>query len=159
MSAAASGHKGNKTALASKPCAVCGRPMSWQAPKPLDYPPRPLVQRVGAVLWPSFFAAGVATMVFFALVDPLELRDMTFPDIEISRGLYLDEATLIERFGTPGERLPVSSERVHLLYADKGLDIVVDAQGKELLQYVPPRDFARLREPLRQAESVPDATR
>ena len=26
-------------------------------------------------------------MVFFAFVDPLALRDMTFPDIEISRGL------------------------------------------------------------------------
>ncbi|MEO8366386.1 MAG: hypothetical protein ABI538_09295 [Pseudoxanthomonas sp.] len=61
--------------------------MSELAPTPPDYPLRPLVQRVGAVLWPSFFAAGVATMVFFALVDPLELRDMTFPDIEISRGM------------------------------------------------------------------------
>lgn len=61
--------------------------MSWPAPAPADYPLRPLVQRVGAILWPSFFAAGVATMVFFALVDPLELRDMTFPDIQISRGV------------------------------------------------------------------------
>ncbi|HPF72716.1 MAG TPA: hypothetical protein P5171_08535 [Xanthomonadaceae bacterium] len=53
----------------------------------IDYPPRPLSQRLGAILWPSFFAAGVATMVFFAFVDPLQLRDMTFPGIEISRGL------------------------------------------------------------------------
>ena len=52
-----------------------------------DHAPRPLAQRLGAILWPSFFAAGVATMVFFAFVDPLQLRDMTFPDIEISRGL------------------------------------------------------------------------
>ena len=51
----------------------------------LDHPPRPLAQRVGAVLWPSFFAAGVATLVFFAFVDPLTLRDMTFPDLAISR--------------------------------------------------------------------------
>lgn len=79
--------------------------------------------------------------------------------ISVIPTVNLDEATLIERFGAPGERLPVSAERVHLLYADRGLDIVVDAKGKELLQYVPPRDFARLREPLRQAESVPDATR
>ena len=50
-------------------------------------PPRPLVQRLGAVLWPSFFAAGVATVVFFAFIDPLELRDMTFPDVAISRGV------------------------------------------------------------------------
>ena len=61
--------------------------MSWQAPVPADYPPRPLAQRIGAILWPSFFAAGVATMVFFAFVDPLALRDMTFPGVDISRGL------------------------------------------------------------------------
>lgn len=48
-------------------------------------PPRPLAQRLGAILWPSFFAAGVATMVFFGLVDPLMLRDMTFPELEMSR--------------------------------------------------------------------------
>ena len=52
-----------------------------------DHPPRPLAQRIGAIAWPSFFAACVATMVFFAFVDPLALRDMTFPHIEISRGL------------------------------------------------------------------------
>ena len=52
-----------------------------------DHPPRPMAQRVGAILWPSFFAAGVATMVFFAFVDPLALRDMTFPQVAISRVL------------------------------------------------------------------------
>lgn len=59
-------------------------------PTPLfvyDHPPRPLAQRLGAVLWPSFFAAGVATMVFFAYVDPLVLRDMTFPQMPLTRGL------------------------------------------------------------------------
>ncbi len=46
-----------------------------------------MAQRVGAILWPSFFAAGVATMVFFAFVDPLALRDMTFPELTVSREL------------------------------------------------------------------------
>jgi len=46
-----------------------------------------MAQRVGAIVWPSFFAAGVATMVFFAFIDPLQLRDITFPQVEISRGL------------------------------------------------------------------------
>jgi hypothetical protein len=45
----------------------------------------PLVARFGAVLWPSFFAAGVATMVFFAIVDPVELAQMTWPHASISR--------------------------------------------------------------------------
>lgn len=52
-----------------------------------DHPPRPLAQRLGAILWPSFFAAGVATMVFFAFVDPLALRDLTWPDLQITREL------------------------------------------------------------------------
>lgn len=50
-----------------------------------DHPPRPMIQRVGAILWPSFFAAGVATMVFFAFIDPLQLRDISFANIPINR--------------------------------------------------------------------------
>lgn len=45
----------------------------------------PRIQRLGAILWPSFFAAGVATFVFFLIVDPLELRDITFHDLPMSR--------------------------------------------------------------------------
>lgn len=60
----------------------------------------------------------------------------------------LDEAAIVERFGQPRERLQVSATRLHLLYPEKGLDIVLDREGKELLQYVPPRHFAILREPL-----------
>lgn len=47
--------------------------------------PRPLVQRLGAILWPSFFSAGISTIVFFIFVDPLVLRDIAFPEVEISR--------------------------------------------------------------------------
>lgn len=47
----------------------------------------PLIQRAGAVLWPSFFAAGVATMAFFAFVDPTELGSITFPQVIVSREL------------------------------------------------------------------------
>lgn len=52
---------------------------------PFDHPPRPLAQRLGAILWPSFFAACIATVVCFGLIDPLALRDLTFPDLPISR--------------------------------------------------------------------------
>lgn len=68
--------------------------------------------------------------------------------ISVIPTVNLDEATVVQRFGSPGERVVVSEKRVHLLYPDKGLDIVVDADGKELLQYVAPRDFALLRDPL-----------
>jgi hypothetical protein len=33
----------------------------------------PAVQRIVSVLWPSFLTAGVATIVFFTLFDPVEL--------------------------------------------------------------------------------------
>jgi hypothetical protein len=54
---------------------------------PADHPVRPLSQRLGAILWPSFFSAGVATAVFGALVDPIELRDITFPELQLTRGV------------------------------------------------------------------------
>lgn len=62
--------------------------MAMDAVKPeFDHPPRPMAQRLGAILWPSFFAAGVATMVFFAFVDPVQLNQISWPDIELSREL------------------------------------------------------------------------
>jgi hypothetical protein len=47
----------------------------------------PLAARVGAVLWPSFFSAGVATTVFFAIVDPIELNEITWAGTQVSREL------------------------------------------------------------------------
>ena len=61
--------------------------MSVHVPPPFDHPPRPMAQRLGAILWPSFFAAGVATMMFFAFVDPLRLQAISFPGTAISREL------------------------------------------------------------------------
>ncbi|MDD2883896.1 MAG: hypothetical protein PHT48_02485 [Dechloromonas sp.] len=63
----------------------------------------------------------------------------------------LDEATIIQRFGQAAERLVVSDKQVHLLYPAHGLDIILDGAGKELLQYVAPRDFPALVAPLHQA--------
>ncbi|WP_447592878.1 hypothetical protein [Stenotrophomonas rhizophila] len=48
---------------------------------------RLLIQQWGAILWPSFVAAGLASMVFFAIVDPLQLRDISFPQRALSREL------------------------------------------------------------------------
>ena len=80
--------------------------------------------------------------------DLLAADAMPVRAISIIPKASLDEATVIQRFGAPGARVPIGDKRVHLLYPEKGLDVVVDADGKELLQYVAPRDFERLREPL-----------
>ena len=43
------------------------------------------VARLGAILWPSFFAAGVATMTFFAIIDPVDLADIAWPHVAVPR--------------------------------------------------------------------------
>lgn len=63
----------------------------------------------------------------------------------------LDEETVLKRFGTPQERLRNSDGLEHFLYPEKGLDLTLDNKGKEILQYVAPREFARLRGPLGQS--------
>jgi len=78
-----------------------------------------------------------------AAADRLPIRA-----IAVIPTVNLDEATVVRRFGDPGERIVVSDRRTHLLYPKLGLDVVVDQDGKELLQYVAPHQFARLREPL-----------
>lgn len=64
----------------------------------------------------------------------------------------LDAALLRRRFGEPREIVVESPTREHWLYPERGLGVVLDADGRELLQFVPPRQFeALLRSPLRQA--------
>jgi hypothetical protein len=85
--------------------------------------------------------------------DDLALADsLPVQAISVIPSINLDEETVVQRFGQPAERLVVAEKRVHLLYPQKGLDILVDGEGKELLQYVAPRSFALLREPLRATE-------
>ncbi len=73
--------------------------------------------------------------------------------VSVIPSVNLDEATVLQRFGQPSEQVVMSEKRTHYLYPETGLDVVVNQDGKELLQYVAPRDFARLREPLLQVQA------
>ena len=53
----------------------------------------------------------------------------------------LDAETIVSRFGPPAAILPVGETLQHYLYPDKGLHIVLDSKGKEILQYVAPAEF------------------
>jgi hypothetical protein len=55
----------------------------------------------------------------------------------------LDAETLRLRFGEPTQRVPGAGQVEHWLYPDKGLAILFDPQGRELLQYVAPAEFER----------------
>lgn len=61
----------------------------------------------------------------------------------------LDAETLRQRFGEPAEVRRQGEAVEHWLYPRLGLAVVLDAKGRELLQYVAPADFERrLRAPL-----------
>jgi hypothetical protein len=54
----------------------------------------------------------------------------------------LDEAIARARFGISAEVLAVSAQEQHLLYPELGLDLVLNADGKDVLQYLSPGYFA-----------------
>lgn len=61
-----------------------------------------------------------------------------------------------QRFGTPSERSPTGKTGVeYWFYPDKGLAILMNADGGEILYYVPKAGFTALRQAL--LESKPDA--
>jgi hypothetical protein len=61
----------------------------------------------------------------------------------------LAHETILNRFGEPAEVIKMEGQATtHYLYPTKGLDVILNEEGKEVLQYVAPSDFGRLRDPL-----------
>ncbi len=61
----------------------------------------------------------------------------------------LEDAIFSKRFGQPKQRVKEKkSGAVHWLYPQNGLDITLGGDEKPLLQYVAPKDFDKLTQPL-----------
>ncbi|WP_131111043.1 hypothetical protein [Sulfuricystis thermophila] len=86
--------------------------------------------------------------ITLADADLQELRRARIAGITFIPAANLTEDVVMQRFGAPSERIRLDANISHWLYADRGLDIRIDAKGKEVLQYVAPANFARLRDPL-----------
>jgi hypothetical protein len=54
----------------------------------------------------------------------------------------LDEDFFRLRFGEPMRKVQIDANSQRWLYPDKGLSILIDHKGKEVLQYQVPRDFS-----------------
>ena len=54
----------------------------------------------------------------------------------------LDEDIVQVRFGAPAEIMQIDEQQQHWLYPDKGLDLILNADGKEVLQYLRPDEFS-----------------
>jgi len=118
----------------------------------------------------SHYSAGPITGKLILILDVtpdvlLSLRDRAFQDggtrryhlhpddlpvayrapvrvITFMPSFNLDEEIVQARFGTPTEVIQVHAEQKHLLYLDKGLDLVMNNDSKELLQYLHPHAFS-----------------
>jgi len=65
--------------------------------------------------------------------------------------INLSSEMILNRFGQPLEQIAEpEGGAVHWLYPEKGLDLLLSDERKEVLQYLPPRDFDRLLQPLRE---------
>ncbi len=64
--------------------------------------------------------------------------------------VQLDEKTIINRFGQPAYKIKLQTKEIgwHYLYPEKGLDLIYKEEGKEVLQYVLPKNFDLLLAPL-----------
>lgn len=91
---------------------------------------------------------GTTRQIELAEADLASAATATIDAIAFIPAANLDEQIVLQRFGPPAERIRSDEHREHFLYPDRGLEVQLDAKGKEVLQYVAPRDFARLRDPL-----------
>jgi len=90
--------------------------------------------------------------VTLSQADLAQLQQMPFSSLSYIPRHNLDGELIRQRFGEPAEKLLEPKGKVeHWLYPDKGLDVALDPEGKEVLQYVRPEAFDLLRQPLRDA--------
>lgn len=94
------------------------------------------------------FMESTTRRIELADADLQEMNKAQVMAIAFIPSANLTEEIVQQRFGPPAERIRAGEQVVHFLYPDKGLDLRLDAKGKEVLQYVAPHNFARLRDPL-----------
>lgn len=81
--------------------------------------------------------------------DITELRTLPISSLTYMPSVRLDEGIFSKRFGQPAQRIKEKkSGAIHWLYPQHGLDIAFGGEEKAVLQYVPPKDFAKLVQPL-----------
>ena len=88
--------------------------------------------------------------VTLADADLAQLKQMPIGSMTYIPRANLDAELLSRRFGEPAERIrEPEGQTVHWLYPEKGLDIALNPEEKEVLQYVRPAEFARIAAPLK----------
>ena len=81
--------------------------------------------------------------------DAARMRELPISGLTYMPSIRLEGEILNKRFGQPAQRIKENkSGAVHWLYPQNGLDITLGDGAKPVLQYVPPKDFDKLVQPL-----------
>ena len=63
-----------------------------------------------------------------------------------------------QRFGKTGQIIQTTDGNIHFLYPDLGLDLTRGPEGADALQFVNPKQFTRLLDPLKNSKKPPQPT-
>ena len=96
----------------------------------------------------DYMSSGYAKKYTLSAVDKPRVLQETISGVTFIPAVNLDEETVLARFGEPAERIELPGT-THYLYPEKGLDIAVHEASKEVMQYVSPKRFEQLVQPLR----------
>jgi len=106
----------------------------------------------------SMFSRGarIATLgsgtrkVTLSSADAKRVRDASIASITYLPSINLNAELIEKRFGIPIEKVAdSSSDAIHWLYPEKGIDVALSEENKEVIQYVEPKKFDTLVQPLR----------
>jgi hypothetical protein len=95
----------------------------------------------------DYMASGLAKKHILLDDDLPQVLDQVIISLTFIPAVNLDEEVLLARFGEPETRIQLSGV-THYLYPEKGLDIALHENSKEVLQYVSPDAFQQLVQPL-----------
>ena len=92
---------------------------------------------------------GSGKKITLAPDDVTRVRTLPISSLTYMPSVRLEEEIISKRFGQPAQRIKEKkSGAVHWLYPQHGLDITLGNEEKPVLQYVPPKDFDKLLQPL-----------
>lgn len=92
---------------------------------------------------------GSGKKITLAPDDVARVRALPISGLTYMPSVRLEEGIISRRFGQPAKRIrEKKSGAVHWLYPQHGLDITLGGEEKPVFQYVSPKDFDKLVQPL-----------
>lgn len=97
----------------------------------------------------SSTGSGSAKKIILAPDDVARVRALPISSLTYMPSMRVEEEIFSKRFGQPAQRIKEkNSNAVHWLYPQNGLDITFGGEEKPVLQYVSPKNFDKLMQPL-----------